>query len=268
MDRLIKSFVGLASLILLLVVQVGAVTLEETVKKTIEVDEQELLSLENKNGKIQIDSWDNNVVEIIAHKKVSASSRSRAEALLENLVIRIDQTPDAIDVKTILPRSNDNFDGLFSWIFNGGNSGASVRYEIKVPRKFDLNIHSTNGSISAEECSGRLRFETTNGNIKAEEIRGLSRCRTTNGSVSMNFAEIFGNEEMTFSSTNGSIKLYLPENINANLKAKTTNGSIKCQLPMSERYSKKRNYLEGMINDGGRLISIKTTNGSIHLYEN
>ena len=76
----------------------------------------------------------------------------------------------------------------------------SVRYEIKVPRQFDLNIHSTNGSIHAEECGGRLRFETTNGNIKAEEIRGLSRCRTTNGSVSMGFAEIFGNEEMTFSS--------------------------------------------------------------------
>jgi len=51
------------------------------------------------------------------------------------------------------------------------------------------------------------------------------------------------------------------------IKAKTTNGSIRCELPIDKSYSRSRKRLEGSINDGGPLIYIKTTNGSVKILE-
>ena len=148
-----------------------------------------------------------------------------------------------------------------------GNGGYSVSYEVMVPARFDLNIESTNGRIEAVDCTGRLRLDTTNGKIIADDITGSIRCKTTNGSIKASFLSVEEEDEMSFSSTNGSIRLYLPYRINAEIKARTTNGSIHCDLPTRERYSRSKKKFDGVINDGGMFIYISTTNGSIHIQE-
>ena len=92
------------------------------------------------------------------------------------------------------------------------------------------------------------------------------RAHSTNGSINVSMHK-FSEDEMSFKTTNGSIKLYLPYNTDADIEARTTNGSIRCELPMSERYTKSKRRLEGEINDGGSLIYMKTTNGSISVLE-
>jgi len=73
---------------------------------------------------------------------------------------------------------------------------------------------------------------------------------------------------MSFKSTNGSIKLYLPADANVDIKAKTTNGSIKCELPIEREDYSSSKKLSGSINNGGPLVYLKTTNGSIRIGEN
>ena len=148
-----------------------------------------------------------------------------------------------------------------------GNTGYSVSYEIHVPKKFDLNLQSTNGRLEVMECDGRMRLETTNGKIIANDVSGSIRCNTTNGSITASFIEVTEEEEMSFTSTNGSIKVYLPRHIDADVRARTTNGSIDCDLPIRERSGRSRKSLDAVINDGGMVIYFKTTNGSIHIRE-
>ena len=75
-------------------------------------------------------------------------------------------------------------------------------------------------------------------------------------------------DEMSFKSTNGSIKLFLPADASVDIKARTTNGSINCELPIErEDYSSKKK-LSGSINKGGPPVYLKTTNGSIRIAEN
>jgi len=75
---------------------------------------------------------------------------------------------------------------------------------------------------------------------------------------------------MTFKTTNGSIKLYLPEDYGADdVDLKTTNGHINSDFHMagsSNRKSKKR--FHGSISKGNRELSCSTTNGNIHLLVN
>jgi DUF4097 and DUF4098 domain-containing protein YvlB len=246
-----------------------ASTIKDTFQKNIEFSKGGFLSLSNKNGDVEIKSWDKNEVEIIAYKKVKAEDRETAEKLMERLVINIRESDDEIIIETDHPRGSSG-DGFFSWLFGKGRAQFSVEYEIKVPNSIDLNIHTTNGGVRINQITGRLRLESTNGKIDAREISGLTRCKTTNGSIKIEFNDVSEGDEMTFRTTNGSIKLYLPENYGADdVELKTTNGHIDSDFPMSgssKRKSKKR--FHGSINDGNRELTCTTTNGNIDLLVN
>ncbi len=238
-------------------------TLEETFKKQIEFSSGGLIGVENTNGSIEIKGWDKNMVLIKAEKKVKASNRKEAEKLMEKLEIEISENPKELIIDTHLPQHNGG--GLFDWIF-GDHASASVKYKIFVPIDSDADIHTTNGSIDLNEIAGRIRVRTTNGKIHAENINGKVDARTTNGSISMDFEEMYSDGDMNFYTTNGSIKVYLPENVRCSVKAKTTNGSINSDFPLKVKgkYNSKR--VNGEINGGGPLLDFHTTNGSVRIY--
>ncbi len=244
-----------------------ASTAKEKLKKNITFGPGGYLSLSNMNGEVDIVSWDKDEVEIIAYKEVKANDRSTAEQLMKRLEIDIRESDDEITIETYFPKGSSGR-GFFGWLFGGGHNSYSVEYEIKVPKKIDLNIHTTNGSLRIEQISGRLRLESTNGKIIAREISGVTRCKTTNGSINVDFSEITTQEKLTFKTTNGSIKLYLPEDFAAEVELKTTNGHIDSDFPLRGGSKKSKKRFSGYINNDDRKLTCTTTNGSIHLYVN
>ena len=207
-------------------------------------------------------------IEIVAVKKTQASSSSDARKLMEALKIDINYSGNEVTVKTISPSDNGGHGGFFSWLFCSGGGNTSVRYTIKVPKNINLNLHSTNGNISVKKCNGKMRLETTNGNIHSDDISGAVRCSSINGSLKIYFKNTDSAEDMEFKTTNGSINIYLPKNVNASVRARTLNGTIHCSLPMSSVFEKSDTRLEGAFNNGGSHLNIKTTNGNIDISEN
>ncbi|KAA3613179.1 MAG: hypothetical protein D8M58_12800 [Calditrichaeota bacterium] len=244
--------------------------LEETFKKNISVDTATRLTVDNRNGNIEVKAWDNDEVEIVAYKKVRADDRETAERLMEELQISITEDRDEIEIITEYPDRHNRRGGggFFGWLM-GGSSGRhySVSYEIRVPMKFDLDVGSTNGRLEILDCDGRMRLETTNGKIIADDISGSVRCKTTNGSINVSMIKVSEDDEMSFKSTNGSIKLFVPDDIDAEIRARTTNGSISCDLPNMRDYNRSKRKMEAVVNDGGMMIYLKTTNGSIRIRE-
>lgn len=243
-----------------------ATTLEETFKKRIPAADKSQLVLENRNGSITISSWRNDEVEIVAYKRVKAGSSGDAHEIMNGLEVRISDRGKSIDVETLFPRKHEG--GFLSQLFSGGHVNMSVDYEVRVPAEFDLDIQSTNGGIFVEDCAGMIQLKTTNGKISAKDIAGAVKLKSTNGSIKASLNEFTPDKDMSIVTTNGSIKLYLPVNIDADLEARTTNGSIRCNLPVEKTYHKSKRRLEARINDGGPAIYLKTTNGSIRVDEN
>lgn len=241
-----------------------ASTLEETFKKSFPLQPGGRVEVENVNGNITIESWDKNEVYVEAEKHVRAGDRQDAERVMEALKIEIEQRDNEIIIITRHPRKGHG--GFWDWVF-GENVSAEVSYKISVPKKCDLEATSTNGGVYVSNVEGTIRLRTTNGKIDAAALKGLVSARTTNGSVKVEIKEVTSAEEMEFLTTNGSVTLYIPSNIDCDVRAKTTNGSIKSDFPLEVRGKYGSKSVQGKINGGGPLIFIETTNGSIRLLE-
>ena len=256
----------LTGLIFIALSSIGVIadTATDTFYKKISFRQGGLISLDNINGSVEITSWDKDEVEITAYKKVHGSDHRRAEDLLAEIKIVIDENDDEINIKTDHPHRKDK--NFFGWLFGGNNHSFSVQYEIKVPREVDLNISTTNGNVEAHNVLGRVRLESTNGKIIGKQISGLARCHTTNGSIKVSIVKIVQQDEMLFRTTNGSITLDLPENFGGYVDLKTTNGHIDCDFPLDAAKKHRRTELKGRVGDGDVTVQCSTTNGSINIH--
>ena len=265
-----KSKLQFFSLLIILLIGfnfTNATTLKETFKKQLSCDGKPELEVKNSNGRIEVFSWDKNEVKIIAHIRVEGSE-SAAKKMLDRIEIEIEQDDNNIYVETLVPKGMHGNGGFFSWLFGDSRFSYSVDYEISVPLESDLNLHTTNGRISVEKVSGKIKMNSTNGKINARDISGLVQCKTTNCRIHAEINKITSDEEMTFKTTNGSIKLYLPRDFGGDVDLETTNGHIDSDFPLTVRNRWSKKHFRGKVNEGDGTLYCSTTNGSIYLYYN
>jgi DUF4097 and DUF4098 domain-containing protein YvlB len=133
--------------------------------------------------------------------------------------------------------------------------------------------------------SGSAVLRTSNGRIHGDGIRGSLEARTSNSSIDLTVAEAdpahpiilnssngsitlhlstWKNNEIRANTSNSSINLRLPESLDARIHASTSNGSINTDYEVTTSHFSKT-LLEGKIGNGGPLIDLQTSNGSIRV---
>lgn len=259
-------------ILFLLTVHLQACTFEgydekEEFQKAFPLKEDGIFALTNVNGNVTVETWAKDEVSVWAEKAV----RGRRDNL-DKIQIEIESGSRYVRVNTVYPKI-PNFRGR-------------VRYEIKVPEGvklekirtvngsvnitglvYDVLAASTNGNVVIREASGKLDLSTTNGSVKASDVEGEIQARSTNGSIRLEIYSV--TDEIKARTTNGGISLSIESsNVNADVEARTTNGRIHVDFPVTIEggWSSKRS-LEGRIGDGGPLISLKTTNGSVKILD-
>lgn len=146
-----------------------------------------------------------------------------------------------------------------------GRAGWSVSYRVLVPRETDLNLETVNGSIAIADVQGDLEFEATNGSITLDGVGGNVRGRTTNGGVD---AELTGRtwegEGLDLETTNGGVRLRIPEDYSARLETETVHGGIDVDFPVTVQGRIGREF-STTLGRGGPLIRAETTNGGVRI---
>ena len=166
----------------------------------------------------------------------------------------ITETAGGIEIETELPRRK----GLSSWL---GSGGASVTYEIRVPRTVAVKARTVNGNVAIEEVAGAVEARSTNGRIRLTEVAGPAEGRTTNGSVNAEMSQVGG--QIRLSSTNGAIRLALPRGEGVHLDAKTVNGRVRLDSQLGLHAERRGKRFSGALFGGGERIDVSTVNGSI-----
>jgi hypothetical protein len=233
----------------------SAYEFQKEFKKTCDAKPGMKMSVFSRNGKIKIEKWDKDQVEIFA---VICTNKSMEELDKIDIDVSIDEN---IIIETRYPgyktkktkeKSCDEEDFSFrdpakKMVSSGcGGVKASVDYEIKVPDYLVVSkVRTSNGKIELEGTKGPSELVTTNGKIEVENVEGDIEAHSTNGKIDIENANGFVSGRTTngkidvksegvknLTTTNGKIKAEIKK-IKENIEIRTTNGSVKLHLPSS-----------------------------------
>ena len=208
---------------------------------------RQLSVIPGKNGGVKIEGWDRSEVRIEAKVSVWENRRRSAAHLVD--AIRIDTGGGEIRVDG--PDRDD--------------VGWSVSFRIRVPRRSDLRLETHNGGIGIEGVNGEIEFEAMNGGVSLQHVGGDVRGRTVNGGITVRLEGYsWDGEGLDVRTTNGGVKLYIPEGYNTELTTGTVNGSLRTDIPLLVRGDLSKR-IRTTLGSGGPPISVVTTNGGVRL---
>ena len=205
------------------------------------------------NGSIRVLAWDRSEVKVTA--RLQASSRRDAEArdLLKDIVIKGDDARITADGPRMSSSDRGDRD---SW---------SVSYVIMVPKRYDLRLEGSNGSLGVTGVSGRLDLRTVNGSLNLTDVGGDVHARTSNGSLNVQLdGSKWEGAGLEAETQNGFVRMQIPERYAARIETETVNGRVNTDFPVTVQGRIGRN-LSFPLNGGGATLRATTVNGSVTL---
>lgn len=200
------------------------------------------------NGSIRVHGWDKGDVLVRACVQAAGESESDARAIASQVAI-------ASGSGRIEPKGPARGDRMY-W---------DLSYEVWVPTSSNLDLNASNGSISISAVRGQIRFKTLNGSVRLTEVGGDVDGATTNGSLNIDLmGSSWSGQGLRAETTNGSVRLTVPENYSAKIEASTVNGGLHIDFPVrvSGELGKTISFQLG---GGGPTIETKTVNGGVHI---
>lgn len=126
-----------------------------------------------------------------------------------------------------------------------------------------MTASTGSGSIELEQvAAGNVEVSTGSGGIELTGVKGAVRARTGSGSVRVN-GEPTGDWHVRTAS--GSIRVRLPGNASFDLHASSSSGRINSEHPVTVQGSFGRREMHGKVRNGGPLLDLSTSSGSIYI---
>lgn len=257
------------------------------------------LSIENQNGSIEISSWEKDTIDITGTKhansqEVLKSTKIDIMPTSNSVSIRtippsgfrggvgaryVIRVPKRLELDRVISSNGSiRIEGIDGNAHLKSSNGA-IR---TVHTHGELDARTSNGSLDIQHV-GNASVHSSNGSVHVDLEKGVFEATTSNGPIvarltdptpnipvriesSNGHIEITTNvvPEIRSSTSNSSITVRIPANANARLKAHTSNSSITTDFDVLVRGGvQSKNSLEGNIGNGGPLLDLGTTNGSI-----
>jgi hypothetical protein len=145
------------------------------------------------------------------------------------------------------------------------NNDVSVDFEVRIPKGVKVGVNTVNGQVSVEGAGDEVNANTVNGSVTATSTGGPVTANTVNGSVHARMARLTGDEDLTFSSVNGTVVAEFGTDIDANIELSTVNGRFQTDWPVTITGRVDPRHLRATLGKGGRRIRLSTVNGNVEL---
>jgi len=200
------------------------------------------------NGSIAIDAWDR--ADVLVRARVVATADTDAEAQQTVSDVRI--TTEGGRVRAEGPSRTGERRWWVSW-------------RMSVPRSQALRLDASNGSIAITGVRADIDAETRNGSLRLRDLGGRVRGSTRNGSVTVDLTgSRWEGDRLDVETTNGSVRVRIPEGYAAHLETGTRNGSVRVDFPITVQGRLNRE-VSADIGGGGPTVRVRTHNGSVRI---
>src|SRR5262249_16937635 len=137
---------------------------------------------------------------------------TKAQEIFTAHEVTFDQDGDRVEVHARFKEDSGKW-------FRRGRVNFQVQYVIALPKRFNLELHTGAGSLTASEIEGQVKARTGGGDLKFATIKGPFEGNTSSGSVTLQDVDGL----VTASTSGGDIRIGQLEDV---ATAETGSGSI------------------------------------------
>lgn len=173
--KLIKSLLILLSLTEL--TQGQPYSEKRTFRKSLPVNKETTLEINNKYGSVYISPSLSDSVSIRAELEAFASNNEKVEKMLQGININISDNSFLVKAETEFTQTINMLVESFKGITNKlipYDSRIQINYFITAPEFLNLRIINRYGDVYAENCSGNFNLDLSNGSFKADKLSSRS----------------------------------------------------------------------------------------------
>jgi DUF4097 and DUF4098 domain-containing protein YvlB len=185
-------------------------------------------------------------------REVKGGTKAQADELLANHEVTFSQ-----EGKTVSVTARNKKNRTISW---DRQPWLEVRYEVSIPKQFDVDLKTAGGNIRVDEMDGNAVAHTSSGSIDLPAVTGRVEARNAGGNISIGEAGANVNAQTTSGSilmkkAKGKVEL---SNAGGNIRVDEAGGDVAAQTT------------SGSVNVGsvnGRSVRIRNAGGNIAIGE-
>ena len=230
-----------------------------------EANENTVLKATTLNGQIEITVWDGDTISFNAVMKSSFGQED-----LDNIEINVIENDNKIEIeakyigkRTTTPSVDMNIKvPQYVTVDSAKTSNGAVQIS---GTKGDVKATSSNGAIIIENVDGYVSATTSNGRIEIKGTTGVKNLKSSNLGID---AEVYDfQENISISTSNGNIAVYINPSLNADIDMTTSNGQITISGISLDLTISEEKHKTGELGIGGNTLDIHTSNGNINVYK-
>jgi hypothetical protein len=148
---------------------------EENISRQFNVTPGGKLIVDVDFGTIDMATGADDKVVIDAHRKIDFRDEAKEKEYFAVAPVAISQDGNVVTVRARRAKS----EGF--WCF--GHSEIAGRYTIRVPKRFESDLHTEGGDVSASEIAGNATVKTSAGKLTFKHLEGTLTANTSGGSI-------------------------------------------------------------------------------------
>lgn len=237
-----------------------------------------VLEFHDVDGRLILTPSTDGTISVRIRKEIMARDAKRAERLLRDTKVEIDERGNTVTVRIRYPR----FRGLFFWLSD--SSRVKVTSEISVPAGIRVEADLVDGSIRGDDLQADMDLEVVDGDIRLDGLKGSVRAVSVDGEIrvsgnikSLDLKAVDGDIRVNLSppsimaegwrirTTDGDVDIILPDGFAAEMEIQTGDGHIQTDWPLTKAKRLTRKTLSGKFGAGGHVFGVRTVDGNITL---
>ena len=224
----------------------------ERVSRTIKMDPGGTLRLKNFSGRVTITASDGPDLVIDA---VRRGTRSRLD--------RIKLDIHTSGSNTVVVEANQREEHSW-WNFDGGNV-VETDFDVKVPRRTDLDLSVFSSAVNVDGVQGSLKVTGFSSRLSLMDVSGPVRAHTFSGPVSIREKSWAANQVIDVDTFSGNIDLRVPDNAQGAVTFNSFSGRLNSELPLTLHTSSRKALKADLGGGGNGTLRFKTFSGSVKI---
>jgi hypothetical protein len=223
----------------------------EHVSRTIKLEPGGMLRLRSFSGRVTITASDRSEVVIDAVRRAPRDRLAR---------ITLDIHTDGSNTVVVDANHRER-----SWYAFAGNNVVETDFDIKVPRRTNLDLSVFSAPVSVNGVEGSYKVNSFSSRLNLVDVTGSIRAHSFSGPITIRTKAWEPNQTIDIDTFSGSVELHVPETARGTVSFNSFSGHLNSELPLTLHSNSRRSFRAELGGGDGGTLRFKTFSGSVQI---